>query len=557
MPSRTPSARPSLERLEDRCVLSAAPLAPEPKVELAWVPNDAQFSQQWSLRNTGQGGAKVDADLDADQAWNIATTSRVVTGVIDSGIDYLHPDLYLNVWLNQGEIPKDIRARLIDTDGDGLITFRDLNDKRNQGAGKITDLNGTGFIDGGDLLKTRAQGGWADGLSNDGDKWVDDLIGWNFAKNSNNPMDDTGHGTHVSGTIGAVGNNGIGVAGIAWNTQVMALKTFASGSGTVDWLVQAMDYAAAKGAKVLNGSWVLGGPSDDLKAGLDRMQQKGVVVVVAAGNYAKNLDATAYWPASYANDNIVAVAATDAYDKLASYSSWGAKAVDIAAPGNNILSTNMNKSYGNRTGTSMATPHVAGAIALVWSLRPEWTYKQAVAQVLNTAERLATLTGKVASGRLNLLAALQLPPRSVSPTSLAQLASLAPGGGGGLALAEEVAVKAPPFLVPPPEVAPPIPVAQPTPQAVADAVFSLPAWAFAASSAPTWQSAQKPSSDPPFVAPPGAWIGHADALFAAGLPFGAVPGSGGTAAEEFATADEGLMDELFSQPGAFGAAEGE
>ena len=102
------------------------------------------------------------------------------------------------------------RASLLDTDGDGLITFRDLNDARNQGAGKITDLNGNGCIDGGDLLKPTAQGGWADGVSDDGDRYVDDLIGWNFANNDNDPFDDYGHGTHVAGIIGAIGNNGIG-----------------------------------------------------------------------------------------------------------------------------------------------------------------------------------------------------------------------------------------------------------------------------------------------------------------------------------------------------------
>src|SRR5262249_47473415 len=161
-----------------------------------------------------------------------------------------------NIWINQGEIPTAIKSKLIDTDGDGLITFRDLNDTRNQGTGKITDLNKNGYIDAGDVLKTTAQGGWANGVSDDGDSFKDDLVGWNFVENNNNPMDTFGHGTHIAGTIGAQGNNGVGVAGINWTSQLMAVRFMdGEGNGSISQFIQGLNYAVAHGAKISNNSW--------------------------------------------------------------------------------------------------------------------------------------------------------------------------------------------------------------------------------------------------------------------------------------------------------------
>src|SRR5262249_34898549 len=152
-----------------------------------------------------------------------------------------------------GEIPSAIKAKLTDVDGDGLITFRDLNNGVNQGAGKITDLNADGYIDAGDILKPTSQGGWSDGSDGDGNGYVDDLVGWDFANNDNDPFDDNGHGTHVAGTIGAVGNNGRGVAGINWNVQMAALKFLAAdGSGSLSGATAALRYAVAKGIPISN-----------------------------------------------------------------------------------------------------------------------------------------------------------------------------------------------------------------------------------------------------------------------------------------------------------------
>src|SRR5262249_19223041 len=157
--------------------------------------------------------------------WELTTGStQVVVGEMDTGVEYMHPDLYRNVWLNQAEIPRDVRKKLQDVDGDGLITFWDLNQPVNQGPGKITDLNGTGFIDGGDLLRPVAAGGWADGRDDGHNGFTDDLIGWDFVEDDNDLMDTFGHGTATFGIIGAVGNNGEGVAGVNWKAQIQAVR---------------------------------------------------------------------------------------------------------------------------------------------------------------------------------------------------------------------------------------------------------------------------------------------------------------------------------------------
>src|SRR5262245_14956989 len=240
-----------VEQLEVRDLLAACLL------HIDVLPNATSFGTQWGLNNTGQNSGKADADIDAPEAWDVTTgSSKNVVAVIDTGIDYRHLDLYRNIWINQAEIPTAIRSKLIDTDGDGLITFWDLNDSRNQGTGKITDLNKNGYIDAGDILKPASQGGWSDGTDQDGDGFVDDLVGWNFVNNTNDPLDDNDHGTHVSGIIGATANNGAGVAGIDWHVQLMAIKTIgASGTGLPSDAVAGLNFAVAHGAFVANNSY--------------------------------------------------------------------------------------------------------------------------------------------------------------------------------------------------------------------------------------------------------------------------------------------------------------
>lgn len=197
----------AIEQLESRFVLST-------------IPNDPRFAEQVALQNLGQTGGTVDADVDAPEGWDVTQSSaRIVTAVVDSGFDYTHPDLYLNVWINQGELPTALRSGLRDTDADALITLRDLNQSINSTF--VSDRNQSGFIDAGDLLSDPR---WANGVDEDGNGFKDDLIGWDFANNDNDPRDDNGHGTHVGGLLAAVGNNGVGIAGVNWSANVMVVK---------------------------------------------------------------------------------------------------------------------------------------------------------------------------------------------------------------------------------------------------------------------------------------------------------------------------------------------
>jgi subtilisin family serine protease len=361
---------------------------PDYLVHTTLTPNDTHYDQEYGL-----------GKINAPEAWNITTGStKTVVAVLDTGVEYTHPDLYLNIWINQDEIPTAIRSELTDTDSDGLITFHDLNQSVNQGAGKITDLNGNGRIDGGDLLDN--SGGWENGSDDDSDGKVDDLIGWDFINNDNDPLDDEGHGTHVAGTIGAITNNATGVAGIAWNVQIAAMKFLgASGSGSTSGAIGSLNLAVANGIKISNNSWGGGGFSQALYNSLVAANNAGHVFVAAAGNFASDNDATAFYPANYDVANVVAVAATNNQDALASFSNYGVNSVDIAAPGSSIYSTYRNGGYASLSGTSMAAPHVTGVVALVRSLSPSLSVAGTVSRILAGADVISGLTTKVAGGR--------------------------------------------------------------------------------------------------------------------------------------------------------------
>jgi len=354
-------------------------------VQAVAVPNDPLRGQLWSLHNIGQTGGTPDADMDALEAWEVRTdASAVVVGVVDSGIDYNHPDLAANIWLNAGEIGTDA-----------------------QGRDKATN-----------------------GLDDDGNGHVDDLRGWNFVNNSNDPFDDYSHGTHVAGTIGAVGNNGIGVAGVAWSVKLMPLKFLnASGYGSTANAVSCILYAAAfvdasgnKIVRLTSNSWGGGGKSKSLE---NAIKNCGALFVAAAGNNGTN---TAFYPAAYPQPNVACVAATDANDALASFSNFGTW-VHLAAPGVSILSTTPNNGYGSKSGTSMATPHVSGVAALVLAQNPGFSVAALKAQLLGTVEVLPGLAGKVTtSGRLNARQALgapEAPPDTTAPAAVADLAASA------------------------------------------------------------------------------------------------------------------------------------
>jgi subtilisin family serine protease len=371
---------------------------------LAVTPNDPEFGEQWGLREIG-----------APETWADTTGSAaVIVAHVDSGFDYSHPDLYKNVWLNMAEIPPAVRPGLLDVDRDGKISFWDLNNVQNASRLGAADVNGNGYFDGGDVLAPYhpdGTGGWADGVNgknNPNDKYVDDLVGWDFANNDNDPSDHDGHGTHTAGIIGAIGNNGVGVTGVAWKVRLMALKVFRdNGRGAKDTdIAEAIRYAADNGARVSNNSY--GGPGgrkgDTLYRAIQYAAGKDHLFIAAAGNQSRDNDRAPRrtYPASYDLGNILAVAASDSEGGLSWYSNYGARSVDVAAPGDSILSTLPGGHYGTMDGTSMATPHVTGTAALLLARDPGLTSSQLKGALLGGADANAFLARKSTSGgRLN------------------------------------------------------------------------------------------------------------------------------------------------------------
>ena len=319
------------------------------------VPNDPLFSRLYALHNTGQTGGTVGADIGATAAWNVTTGSQaVVVGVIDTGIDYTHPDLAANIWTNPGEIA-------------------------------------------------------GNGIDDDANGFVDDVHGYDFANNDGDPMDDHGHGTHVSGTIGAVGGNGTGVTGVSWNVSLMALKFLdASGSGWDSDAIRAVNYATMMRTTydvdvgVTNNSWGGGSYDAGLLDAINAGGSAGIMFVAAAGNSGLNADTLPSYPAAYDSPAIVSVAATDNADSLAWFSNYGRTSVDLAAPGVNIISTLPGNRYGMLSGTSMATPHVSGVAALALAVDPSLTVAQLKGRLLDHVDPISGLASRtVSGGRLN------------------------------------------------------------------------------------------------------------------------------------------------------------
>ena len=333
------------------------------------TPNDALFGLLWGMHNTGQtvnGTAGIpDADIDAPEAWDITTgSSSVVVAVVDSGVSTLSVvnDLSGNIWSNPGEIPEN-------------------------------------------------------GIDDDSNGYVDDVVGWDFVFDDNSPNDANGHGTHVAGTVAAVGNNSTGVTGVSWSTKIMALRFLdARGSGSTEDAISAILYANAKGAHVINNSWGGGGYNQSLK---DAIDASSAVVVCAAGNGGSDLigddnDAVPFYPSSYTSSNLIAVAATDQNDNRASFSNYGPTSVDVAAPGVNILSTLSTGGYGYLAGTSMAAPHVAGLAALIHtgsssasSGNRTLAATDIIQTIKDTVDPLSSLSGVIATGgRINAYTAV-------------------------------------------------------------------------------------------------------------------------------------------------------
>jgi large repetitive protein len=318
------------------------------------IPNDTDFAELWNLHNTGQSGGVVGADVKASEAWSTTTGSAdIVVAVIDTGIDYNHPDLAANVWTNAAEIA-------------------------------------------------------GNGLDDDGDGYVDDVRGWNFVLGNNNPLDDNGHGSHTSGTLGAVGGNALGVTGVCQHVKIMPLKFLsATGSGANTDAIEAILYATAHHALLTSNSWGGGGFSQAMKDAIDLANLADVGFIAAAGNSANDNDQVPSYPSSFQSPNVIAVAATDASDAITYFSSYGKTSVHVAAPGLAIYSTTKNGGYATMSGTSMATPHVSGACALLKAANPNLSFAQIKQSLLTQADAKPTLKNKIMTGgRLNIDKAL-------------------------------------------------------------------------------------------------------------------------------------------------------
>jgi subtilisin family serine protease len=324
---------------------------PNYKVFTFDVPNDLFYllGLTWSLDNMGIWGGKADIDIDAPEAWDIHTgNSDLVVGVIDTGIYLEHPDLKDNIWSNPQEIPNN-----------------NLDD----------DKNG----------------------------YIDDVNGWDFANEDNDPTDDHYHGSHCSGIIAAVRNNGRGIAGVAPNVKLLGLKMMAAdGSGDTANLIRAIEYATKlkkKGMniRVLNASVGGGDYSEIMKEAISRANKAGILIVAAAGNSSEDNDAKPVYPASYDLPNVISVAALDSSGELASYSNFGANSVHVAAPGSFIWSSIVYGFYLPFSGTSMAAPHVSGVAALLMSKRPGLSPAQVRDKIMNSVKPLDNLRGSVSS----------------------------------------------------------------------------------------------------------------------------------------------------------------
>lgn len=324
------------------------------------IPKDQDFDKQWGLLNTGKNSGSIwspgtkGVDISAIEAWTITKGNKdLKIAVIDTGVDYNHDDLKKNIMVNEAE------------------------------------LNGTAGVD------------------DDGNGYIDDIYGYDFGNNDNDPMDGHGHGTHCAGVIGA-SHNSIGIAGVMANVKILPIKFLQdNGSGTLDAAISAIDYAISRGVNVMSNSWGGSGNSKALKEAIERAMDKNIVFVAAAGNSNANNDTTMTVPAGYDIANIISVGALDGKGKRASFSNYGKNSVHVFAPGVDIYSTVAKNKYAKMSGTSMACPHIAGVVGLLLSNEPNLDFNDVKARLMNTAIRSSELDAYTASGYVDAFKVLK------------------------------------------------------------------------------------------------------------------------------------------------------
>jgi len=311
------------------------------------LPNDFYFDRSWGLNNTGQFDGTIDADIDLPEAWELGTGSKeVVVAVVDTGIDFFHPDVRENVWINANEIP-------------------------------------------------------GNGLDDDNNGYIDDVHGYDFVSDDGDPFDDQSHGTHVAGIVGAVTNNRQGSTGVTQQVSMMAIKTFGvRGTADVATVARGVRYAIDHGARIINASWGVDVRSEIMRALVEEAAEADVLFVAAGGNRQSD---QLFYPAAF--DDTVGVGATDKNDQRTRFSNFG-PFIDLAAPGQTIFSTMPDNRFGFLSGTSMAAPHVTGAAVLVQARHPDWSSTDLTRMLLNAVDPIQP-DKYIGSGRLNVFKAQQ------------------------------------------------------------------------------------------------------------------------------------------------------
>lgn len=322
-------------------------------------PTDTDFSKQWGLDNTGKNSGSwwsrgvAGVDISAVEAWKITKGHKdIKIAVIDTGVDYSHNDLKENIMINEAE------------------------------------LNGSVGVD------------------DDGNGYIDDIYGYDFANDDADPMDGHGHGTHCAGVIGASHNN-MGIAGVNAHVQILPIKFLKdNGSGTLEGALKSIDYATSRGVNIMSNSWGGGGRSEALYEAIKRAEDAGIIFIAAAGNAKNDNDAKPTYPANYKTQNLLSVGALDGKGKKASFSNYGKNTVHVFAPGVDIYSTVNNNAYKKMSGTSMACPHVAGVAGLLLASEPNLSVSDLKDRLMNTSVISTELSEFTMSGYIDANKAL-------------------------------------------------------------------------------------------------------------------------------------------------------